>query len=90
MRIKLSGEKDGQQKTIVYDLYDAYDSFTQTSSMARTTGYSCTAAANLIIQNLFTEKGVFPPELVGKNKDCFEFMINYMAERKVIYRKTEY
>ena len=79
----------GKEKTIVYDLYDEYDPGTKTSSMARTTGYTCTAAVNLLAQKLFEEKGVFPPELVGKDKGCFDFIMNYLAERNVDWVRTE-
>jgi hypothetical protein len=41
----------------------------------------------MLAQNLFTEKGVFPPELVGKHKLCFDFMMNYLAERNVTWIK---
>ena len=85
MRIKLSDE----EKTICYDLYDEYDAVTQTSSMSRTTGYTCTAALNMLTQNLFTAKGVFPPELVGKDEASFRFMLNYLKERNIHYRSTE-
>jgi saccharopine dehydrogenase-like NADP-dependent oxidoreductase len=85
MQIKISGKEKGTQKTIVYDLYDEYDPATKTSSMARTTGYTCTAALNLLINNLFNEKGVFPPELIGKHEQCFTFIVNYLKERNVIY-----
>lgn len=85
MRIKLSDE----EKTICYELYDEYDALTQTSSMSRTTGYTCTAALNMLIQNLFTAKGVFPPELVGRDEACFRFMLNYLKERNIHYRRTE-
>jgi saccharopine dehydrogenase-like NADP-dependent oxidoreductase len=78
------------QKTIEYDLLDRYDASTKTSSMSRTTGYTCTASANLIAKNLFNEKGVFPPELVGKHKTCFDFVINYLKDRNVAWRKKEY
>jgi saccharopine dehydrogenase-like NADP-dependent oxidoreductase len=83
MKVKLIGKKDGEQKTIEWNLLDFYDHETKISSMARTTGYTCTAAVNLIAQDLFSEKGVFPPELVGKHKTCFDFMIAYLKERKV-------
>lgn len=85
MRIKIRNK----EKIICYDLFDEYDPDTQTSSMSRTTGYTCTAALNMLIENLFTEKGVFPPELIGKNKLCFDFIINYLKERQVNYIKTE-
>jgi saccharopine dehydrogenase-like NADP-dependent oxidoreductase len=85
MQIKISDAA----KTICYNLYDEYDAATQTSSMSRTTGYTCTAALNMLIENLFTEKGVFPPELVGKDETCFNFILNYLGERNIHYRKTE-
>jgi saccharopine dehydrogenase-like NADP-dependent oxidoreductase len=78
----------GEGKTITYDLFDQYDAVTQTSSMARTTGYTCTAAVNLITQGLFTEKGVFPPELIGNRKECFDFVLEYLEKRGVQWRKT--
>jgi len=90
MKVILHGEKDGKKKTVEYYLLDHYDPETKNSSMARTTGYTCTAAVNLIAQNLFNEKGVFPPELVGKHKTCFDFVLKYLAERKVILKSKEY
>ena len=77
------------EKMICYDLYDEYDTVTQTSSMSRTTGYTCTAALNMLIEKLFTAKGVFPPELFGKDEPCFNFMLNYLKERNIHYIKTE-
>jgi len=90
MRITLKGtNKIGEIKTIVYNLHDEFCPKTNTSSMARTTGYTATAAANLFLEGLFTEKGVFPPELVGKNEICFNYFLNYLKEREVIYTKVE-
>ena len=85
MQIKISDA----EKMICYDLYDEYDTISQTSSMGRTTGYTCTAALNMLIENLFTAKGVFPPELVGKDENCFNYMLNYLKERNINYRKIE-
>jgi len=84
MTIKVSGEG----KIICYSLYDEYDTVSETSSMSRTTGYTCTAALNMLANNLFSEKGVFPPELVGKDEACFNFILNYLSERNVHYIKT--
>ena len=89
MKVKLIGKKDGESKTIEWNLLDFYDHETKISSMARTTGYTCTAAVNLLAQNLFNEKGVFPPELVGKHKNCFDFILEYLKERKVKWIKKE-
>jgi saccharopine dehydrogenase-like NADP-dependent oxidoreductase len=88
MRITLKGtDANGELKTIVYNLHDEYCTKTNTSSMARTTGYTATAAANLFLDGLFEEKGVFPPELIGKYENCFNYILNYLKERNVIYIK---
>jgi saccharopine dehydrogenase-like NADP-dependent oxidoreductase len=79
----------GENKTIEYNLLDRYDEETKTSSMARTTGYTCTAAVNLIAKGLFREKGVFPPELVGKDKKCFDFVMHYLEQRKVNWKMIQ-
>lgn len=91
MRVTVKGQDEGgENKTIIYTLFDEYDPETKTSSMARTTGYTATAAANMFLEGLFTEKGAFPPELVGKHEVCFNYFINYLKERNVIYTKQEF
>lgn len=78
----------GEGGKIEYNLFDRYDPVTKTSSMARTTGYTCTAAVNLVIKGLFTDKGVFPPELIGQRENCFDFVLDYLAQRNVKWKKT--
>lgn len=77
----------GGNITVQYDLFDEYDAASQLSSMARTTGFTCTAAVNLVAKGLFTRIGVNPPEFVGKDKRCFDFIIDYLAARHVRWQK---
>ncbi len=89
MRVILRGKNArGKAEEVVYDLHDNYCTETGTSSMARTTGYTATAAANLFLEGLFSEKGVFPPELVGRHEACFNYIINYLEKRNIHYRKS--
>jgi saccharopine dehydrogenase-like NADP-dependent oxidoreductase len=89
MRVSLKGENAlGQTEEIVYKLYDAYHKETGTSSMARTTGYTATAAANMFLDGLFEDKGVFPPELVGKYQRCFDYILGYLEDRDIHYAKS--
>ncbi len=91
MRITLIGENaSGQTEKVVYELFDEYDVATQTSSMARTTGYTATAAVALVLEGIFTEQGVFPPELVGRHEACFQYFMDHLEERNVTYVKTSY
>lgn len=89
MRVTIKGTESGKQKNISYHLYDEYDKRNGFTSMARTTGFTCTAAANLILEGKFTEKGVFPPEYVGRDKKSFHYILNYLADRNVVYRVQE-
>ncbi len=89
MRITLKGENSkGQIEEVTYNLHDEYCHDTKTSSMSRTTGYTATAAANMFLEGLFSEKGVFPPELVGKHEVCFTYFLNYLKERNIHYKKS--
>ena len=88
MRVTVKGIDDtGKRVQVVYNLFDEYSVETNTSSMARTTGYTATAAANLFLEGLFSKKGIFPPELIGNEPGVFDFMTGYLAERGVIYQK---
>ncbi len=83
MQIDISGEKNGENVHYVYNLYDVYDFENQTISMARTTGYTCTAVANLVINEQFTQKGICPPEFVGEEEVNFNFILDYLKQRNV-------
>jgi lysine 6-dehydrogenase len=89
MRITLKGENaSGQIEELVYNLYDEYCRDTNTTSMARTTGYTAAAAANMFLEGLFSEKGVFPPELIGKHEICFNYIFKYLEKRNIHYIKS--
>lgn len=77
----------GEGKTVTYSMLDRYDPVTRISSMSRSTGYVATATVNMLAADLFKEKGVFPPELVGRHKPCFDYVLAYLAERNVMWNK---
>jgi saccharopine dehydrogenase-like NADP-dependent oxidoreductase len=85
MRVIMRGTEKGIRKEVIYELYDEFDPKEKLSSMARTTGFTATGTAEMILNGTFTEKGVFPPELVGKNPKCFEFILSYLHARNVRY-----
>ncbi|TVQ74023.1 MAG: saccharopine dehydrogenase [Balneolaceae bacterium] len=76
------------RKRIVYDLLDRYCPQTRTSSMARTTGYTATAAANMLLDELCTKKGVLPPELIGRDEACFNYIMDYQKARGISLTNT--
>jgi saccharopine dehydrogenase-like NADP-dependent oxidoreductase len=87
MRVTVEGEEKGKRVRHVWDMYDEYDPKTGFSSMARTTGFTCCAAANLLLDGTFKDTGVHPPEHVGAVEACYQAMLAYLAERGVHYRQ---
>jgi saccharopine dehydrogenase-like NADP-dependent oxidoreductase len=87
MRIIIKGSEAKHVK-YVWDLMDRYDRETGTISMARTTGYTCTAAVHLLANGMFPRKGICPPEYLGEEEDNFRFILKHLEERGVKYRKT--
>jgi saccharopine dehydrogenase-like NADP-dependent oxidoreductase len=86
MRVTVAGtEKDtGKKIRTVYHLHDEFNKETGTSSMARTTGYTATAIAEIVALDLFQSKGVFPPEVVmNSNPRLFNKALQYLYERGI-------
>ena len=87
MKVIVEGIKDGKKKKYIYNLLDVYDPETKVHSMARTTGYTATMALRMIAEGLYKHIGVSAPELIGKQPECVEFMLNGLKERGVIYEE---
>ena len=51
--------------------------------MARTTGFTCTAVANLVVNGQYDKIGISPPEYLG---EYFESVRDYLYERGVEYK----
>ena len=80
MRIRIKGKEEGKDINYQYYLLDKYKD--NTISMARTTGFTCTAVANLVVEGKYTRIGISPPEYLGEH---FEFIKSYLEDRGVIY-----
>lgn len=72
MQVVIEGQKGGERVCYTYYLLDKYNEETQTTSMARTTGYTCTIVARQMIRGLFSQKGICPPEFIGQVMGCYD------------------
>jgi len=88
MKIIVEGRRDRDTLRYTYDLLDRRDPATGVHSMARTTGYTASCAVRLLAEGLFAEKGIIPPEIIGRRPECVKFMLDALRERGVIYRET--
>ena len=52
--------------------------------MSRTTGLTACAIVNLVLEKGLKNTGVIPPEQLGSNQDYFDYIINYLEEKKII------
>ncbi len=89
MRVIIKGKEDGKEKKYTYNLFDQYDKKTETTSMARTTGYTCTAITNLFLKGMVKHKGLCPPEYLGVDEKNYKFIMDYLNDRGVHYDITE-
>ncbi len=88
MQVSVEGRKSGKTVRHTYNLFDRYDRETDTHSMARTTGYTATIVARQVAGELFAQKGICPPEFVGRTPGCFENLLNEYAKRNITLTQT--
>lgn len=79
----IEGVKDGKKIKYTIDLYDKYDPVTDVISMARTTGYTASLTARMIAKGIYSDKGISPPEYLGKHQECVDFLNKGLKERGI-------
>ncbi len=85
MLVEILGREQGRTVQWRYFLHDSYDQASDTLSMARTTGYTCTGAARMILGGMLPGPGVIPPESVGVPEENFRFLRQHLSDRGVQY-----
>ncbi|MCP4543717.1 MAG: NAD(P)H-binding protein [Chloroflexi bacterium] len=88
MRVIIEGQKEGARFCYTYDLLDKYDRETGATSMARTTGYTCTIIARQVLNGLFTRQGICPPEFIGRTEGCYENLMSEYTRRNIQLTET--
>lgn len=86
MRVIIKGTENGEEVTYQYDLLDRTDKATGFTSMSRTTGFTCAAMVELMVEGKFKQKGVYPPELIAGEEEVYKFMLDYLEDRGVRYK----
>jgi len=90
MRVTADGVRAGAQVHWSCDLVDRYDPVGRVTSMARTTGYTCTAAVRLLAAGLWRAPGIAPPELLGREPACHDFILADLERHGVSFRRCEW
>ncbi len=87
MQIRIEGVRNNQRLRYVYDLCDRYDHDMGVTSMARTTGYTATMALRMVAEGLYTHQGISPPEYMGRQFGCVDYLLKGLADRGIHYRE---
>ena len=84
LRVEIEGRQGSREVSHTFQMLDRYDPTTRTHSMARTTGYTATAAVRMLAEGWYNEPGVAPPEIIGRHQQPFDAIIRCLGERRVI------
>lgn len=89
MRVRVTGTTDGTERTHTFDLVDWFDASTETTAMARTTGYTAAAVARMICTDKLPDAGVlFPEQLFAGTLG--EELLKDLAHRGVVVSHTSF
>lgn len=80
LRVDVTGKSNGRSVHQRYQMIDHYDSRRKLTSMARTTAFPCSVAAQMLGAGLVQERGLIPPELAFKGPLRTKFM-NQLYDR---------
>jgi saccharopine dehydrogenase-like NADP-dependent oxidoreductase len=87
MRLVLEGaHEDGSRGRVTYELVDRYDRDAGLLSMARTTGFTATGVARMVLDGEIREPGVHAPEELGLNEERFGKLVRHLNARGVHFR----
>jgi lysine 6-dehydrogenase len=89
MKVIVSGILKGRQTSITYELFDEYDAESGIHSMARTTGYTATVTARMLLNGMYDKKGMSPPEYLGMIPACVDFLFRELEKRGITYKMTQ-
>jgi lysine 6-dehydrogenase len=89
MEVVIEGQRNGDRVRYSYYLLDKYDEQTETTSMARTTGYTCTIVARQVLKGLFNREGICPPEFVGSTAGCYNDLLDEYGKRNIELSETK-
>ncbi len=88
LQVIVEGKEKKKHIRYQYDMLDRFDNENNITSMARTTGYTCSVAARLVAHKLYQQKGISPPEFIGAKKQCFDFMMKELKQRNISFTKN--
>jgi lysine 6-dehydrogenase len=82
LRVDVSGKKSGKVARHRLQMVDHYDGRHGLTSMARTTAFPCSIAAQILASGRIKQKDLVPPEVAFKD-DLRDELLGYLGERGI-------
>lgn len=83
LKVRITGTKDGAERSHDFVMLDRFDDEQKVTSMARTTAYPVSIAAQLLLQGKIDERGIIPPERLGMNFETYELFCRGLEARGI-------
>ena len=82
LRVDVSGRENGRPTHHRYEMVDHYDRKNKTTSMARTTAFPCSIAAQILASGRIPRLGLVPPELAFR-AELRTKLFDYLKDRAI-------
>jgi lysine 6-dehydrogenase len=89
LELYIAGESGSKKSSHHYYVFDSYDPAENNSSMARTTGFTCCAAARFLLEHQYDRKGICPPEYLGEDEGGYNYIISYLSQKGIKINHSE-
>jgi len=89
LELFIEGNENNKRTSHHYFIFDSYDPVEENSSMARTTGFTCCAAARFLLDKNYNRKGICPPEYLGEDENCFNYILSYLTQKGITINQSK-
>jgi saccharopine dehydrogenase-like NADP-dependent oxidoreductase len=83
LKVEVSGYKKGRKMGYIYTLVDFYNEKSGVTAMARTTAYTASIVAKLILEGKIGLRGVVPPERLGMDNEVYRHVMFELSKREI-------
>jgi lysine 6-dehydrogenase len=83
LKVEVSGYKKGRKTGYIYTLVDFYNEKSGVTAMARTTAYTASIVAKLILEGKIGLRGVVPPERLGMDNEVYRHVMFELSKREI-------
>ncbi len=91
-RVELLGRnrENGEPQKIVYEMVHHFPANSGKLSLSPNTAFPATAVAQAILEGRFDRTGVSGPEHFAMHEGCFEYLLNYLRDRGIDWKRKVY